>query len=151
MEWVARRGEGRGRTVHVFSTSTQPRWRRIAAQCSSNGAVLRRDHAAAPCTTDHPISGTRDSLSFTVISPLFDRPTPARTCCVHPRALSSRSNRERSVSSEGPIASRARPTETRLYLAGTLSSSARLSFCAVSCARERTALSTSCRLATWRK
>nr|KAF7401853.1 hypothetical protein H0235_015189 [Vespula pensylvanica] len=52
--------EGAGLTVHVFSTSTQPRWRRIAAQCSSNGAVLRRDHAAAPCTTDQPISGTRD-------------------------------------------------------------------------------------------
>lgn len=51
--------------VRVFSTSTQPGWRRIAAQCSSNGAALRRDDAAAPCATDRPISGTRERrLSF---------------------------------------------------------------------------------------
>lgn len=46
--------------ARLFSTSTQPGWRRIAAQCSSNGAALRRDHAAAPCATDRPISGTRE-------------------------------------------------------------------------------------------
>lgn len=48
--------------VRVFSTSTQPGWRRIAAQCSSNGAALRRDDAAAPCATDRPISGTREEI-----------------------------------------------------------------------------------------
>jgi len=52
--------EGWRREKRVFSTSTQPGWRRIAAQCSSNGAALRRDHAAAPCATDRPISGTRE-------------------------------------------------------------------------------------------
>jgi len=64
---AARRGSARERdrereSVRVFSTSTQPGWRRIAAQCSSNGAALRRDHAAAPCATDRPISGTRERI-----------------------------------------------------------------------------------------
>lgn len=63
--------------VRVFSTSTQPGWRRIAAQCSSNGAALRRDDAAAPCVTNRPISGTRERrLSF----------GEARTNGVHPRS-----------------------------------------------------------------
>ncbi|EZA53717.1 hypothetical protein X777_06824 [Ooceraea biroi] len=57
-----RKGGGESERVHVFSTSTQPGWRRIAAQCSSNGAALRRDHAAAPCATDRPISGTRERI-----------------------------------------------------------------------------------------
>lgn len=62
-ERVAERQRVRKREIEharLFSTSTQPGWRRIAAQCSSNGAALRRDHAAAPCATDRPISGTRE-------------------------------------------------------------------------------------------
>lgn len=47
---------GKARLFDVDATGLA---QRRAAQCSSNGVALRRDHAAAPCATDRPISGTR--------------------------------------------------------------------------------------------